>query len=154
MSSIASWAGSGFAVITAGLCWLLLRHLNHLPSGTHPWLHRLVIIGMYCAGVAFVFTAAGQWVLHLIQGVLGMAGASTAPGSGLGWALVTLAALVLAAAVAVALIWTPNAQYAYVALAAPLILALAPAGFAHHIFDVTAAPAQQLVAGIATWAGG
>ena len=153
MSSIASWP-TGFAVITAGLCWLLLRHLNHLPSGTHPWLHRLVIIGMYCAGVAFVFTAAWQWVLRLIQGVLGMAGASTAPGSGLGWALVTLAALVLSHTVAVALIWTPNAQYAYVALAAPLILALAPAGFAHRIFDVTAAPAQQLVAAIATSAGG
>ncbi len=154
MSSAASWAGSGFAVITAGLCWLLLRHLNHLPSNTHPWLHRLVIVGMYCAGVAFVFTAAGQWILSHAQGILGLVGASTAPGSGLGWALVTLAALALAAAVAVALIWTPNAQYAYVALAAPLVLALAPAGFAHHIFDVTAAPAQQLVAGIATWAGG
>jgi hypothetical protein len=154
VTAIASWAGSGVAVITAGVCWLLLRHLNHLPSGTHPWLHRLAIIGMYCAGVAFVFTAAGQWILSHIRGILGLVGASTSPGSGLGWALITLAALVLAAAVAVALIWTPNAQYAYVALAAPLVLALAPAGFAHHIFDVTAAPAQQLVTSIATWAGG
>ena len=154
MSGIASWVGSGFAVITAGVCWLLLRHLNHLPSNTHPWLHRLVIIGMYCAGVAAVFTAGGQWLLHTCQQAIGLAGASTAPGSGLGWALVTLGALALAATVFVALVWTPSAQYAYVALAAPLILALAPAGFAHHIFDVTAAPAQQLVAGIATWAGG
>jgi hypothetical protein len=154
VSGIASWVGSGFAVITAGLCWLLLRHLNHLPSGTHPWLHRLVIVGMYCAGVAFVFTAAGQWILARARDILGLVGASTAPGSGLGWALVTLAALVLAAAVAVALIWVPSAQYAYVALAAPLVLALAPGGFAHHIFDATAAPAQQLVASIAIWAGG
>lgn len=154
MSGIASWAGPGFAVITAGLCWLLLRHLNHLPPNTHPWLHRLVIAGMYCAGVAAVFTAGGQWLLNLCRGALGVAGASTAPGSGLGWALVTLGALALAATVFVALVWTPSAQYAYVALAAPLVLALAPAGFAHHIFDVTAAPAQQLVAGIATWAGG
>jgi len=154
MSGIASWVGSGVAAITAGVCWLILRHLNHLPSNTHPWLHRAVIIGMYCAGVAFVLTAAGQWILARIQGALGLVGASTAPGSGLGWVLVTLAALVLAADVAVALIWTPSAQYAYVALAAPLVLALAPAGFAHHIFAATAAPAQSLVAHLATWAGG
>jgi hypothetical protein len=154
VSGIASWVGSGFAVITAGLCWLLLRHLNHLPSGTHPWLHRLVIVGMYCAGVAFVFTAAGQWIISHALSASGLVGVSTAPGSGLGWALVTIGALALAATVAVALIWTPSAQYAYVALATPLVLALAPAGFAHHIFDVTAAPAQQLVTSIATWAGG
>ena len=154
MTAIASWAGSGVAVITAGLCWLLLRHLNHLPAGTHPWLHRLVIIGMYCAGVAFVLTAAGQWILNLARSALGLVGASTAPHSGLGWALITLAALFLAAAVFVALVWTPSAQYAYVALATPLVLALAPAGFAHQIYVVTSAPAQQLVAAIATRAGG
>ena len=154
MSGIASWVGSGVAVIVAGLCWLLLRHLNHLPSGTHPWLHRLAIVGMYCAGVAFVFTGAGQWILSVCRHALGFVGASTAPGSGLGWALVTLAALTLAAAVFVALVWVPNAQYAYVALAAPLVLALAPGGFAHHLFDVTAAPAQSLVTQVATWAGG
>jgi hypothetical protein len=154
VSGIASWTGSGVAVITAGVCWLLLRHLGHLPSNTHPWLHRAAIIGMYCAGAVFVVTAAGQWLLSLAQRALGLVGASTAPGSGLGWALVTLGALALAAAVFVALVWAPNAQYAYVALATPLVLALAPGGFAHHIYDVTAVPAQQLVAQIATWAGG
>ena len=81
-----------------------------------------------------------------------MAGASTAPGSGLGWALVTLAALVLAATVAMALIWTPNARYAFVALAAPLILALAPAG--SHTTSSMSPPARRSAGGsIATWAG-
>jgi hypothetical protein len=154
MNGIASWVGSGFAIVTAGVCWLLLRHLSHLSSGTHPWLYRLAIVGMYCAGVAFVFTAAGQWVIAHIESAFGMVGASTAPGSGLGWALVTLGALAIILTVIVALIWTPNGQYAYVALAAPLILALAPGGIAHHIFVVTAAPAQQVVGSIATWAGG
>jgi hypothetical protein len=153
VSGIASWAGSGIAVITAGVCWLLLRHLGHLPSGTHPWLHRAAIIGMYCAGAVFTVTAAGQWLLGLCRRLTGLVG-STSPGSGLGWALVTLGALALAAAVFVALVWTPNAQYAYVALAAPLILALAPAGAAHQIYLETAAPAQSLVMQIATWAGG
>lgn len=154
MGAVASWVGSGVALITAGLCWLLLRHLTHLPAGTHPWLYRLAIIGMYCAGAAFVVTAAGQWMIREIQSAFGLVGASTEPGSGLGWALVTLAAFAIAAAVFVALIWTPNPSYAYVALVTPLVLALAPAGFAHHIYEVTAAPAQQLVTGIATWAGG
>jgi hypothetical protein len=153
VSGIASWAGSGIAVITAGVCWLLLRHLNHLPSGTHPWLHRAVIIGMYCAGAVFVITPGGQWILRTCQAAVGLIG-STAPGSGLGWALATLGALALAAAVFVALVWAPNGQYAYVALVTPLALALAPAGFAHHIYDITAVPAQQLVAQIAAWAGG
>ena len=153
MTAIASWAGSGVAVITAGVCWLLLRHLGHLPSGTHPWLHRAAIIGMYCAGAVFVITAGGQWILRTCQQAIGLVG-STAPGSGLGWALATLGALALAAAVFVALVWAPNAQYAYVALVTPLALALAPAGFAHHIYDVTAIPAQQLVMQVATWAGG
>ena len=154
VSAIASWVGSGVVVITAGLCWLLLRHLSHLPSGTHPWLYRAVIIGMYCAGAVFTLTAAGQWILSVARHALGLVGASTAPGSGLGWALVTLGALALAAAVAVALIWTPNGSYAYVALATPLVLALAPGGFAHQIYVVTAAPAQTLVTSLATWAGG
>jgi len=154
VSGIAGWAGSGIVVITAGVCWLLLRHLNHLPSGTHPWLHRAAIIGMYCAGAVFVITPAGQWILSLARRALGVVGASTAPHSGLGWALVTLGALALAAAVFVALVWVPNASYAYVALATPLVLALAPGGFAHQIYVVTAAPAQQLVVAVATWAGG
>jgi hypothetical protein len=154
MSGIASWVGSGVAVITAGLCWLLLRHLSHLPSNTHPWLHRAAIIGMYSAGAVAVLTAGGQWLIARILSAFGLVGLSTAPGTGLGWALITLGAIAIAAAVLVALIWTPSAEYAYVALAAPLVLALAPAGFAHHMFEVTAAPAQTFVTQVATWAGG
>lgn len=154
MSAIASWAGTGVAVITAGLCWLLLKHLNHLPSGAHPWLHRLAIIGMYSAGIVFSVTAFGQWILARIRSAFGLVGASTVPGSGLGWALVTLGAIGLAAAVVVALVWVPNEKYAYIALVTPLVLALAPAGFAHQIYTATAAPAQTLVTNVATWAGG
>lgn len=154
MSSIASWAGSGIALIAAGVCWLLLRHLHHLPSNTHPWLHRLAIIGMYCAGIVFTVTAAGQWIIGKCQQALGFVGASTAPHSGLGWALVTLGALALILAVAVALIWVPNERYAYIALVTGLVLALAPAGFAHQVYAASAAPANQLVSSVATWAGG
>ncbi len=153
MSGIGAWLGTGAALITAGLCWLLIRHLHHLPPMTHPWLHRALIIGMYCAGAVAVVTAAGQWVLRLIQRALGLIG-GTSPGSGAGWALITIAALALAAAVFTALVWAPDISAAWVALATPLVLALAPAGFAHHLYAVTAAPAQQLVSQLATWAGG
>jgi hypothetical protein len=154
MSSIASWAGSGAALITIGVAWLLLRHLNHLPSGMHPWLHRLVIIAMYAAGLVLTVTAAGQWALSTIRGLIGMVG-STTPGSGAGWALITIGALALALTVLVALIWTPGPQYAYVALATPLVLALAPAGSAgHRIYDATAGMATHLVTQLAAKAGG
>lgn len=153
MSGVGAWLGGGAALITAGLCWLLMRHLAHLPKMTHPWLHRALIVGMYCAGAVAVVTVAGQWVIHLIQRLGGFAG-GTAPGSGIGWALVTIGALALAAAVFVALVWVPEVSVAWVALVTPLVLAIAPGGFAHHLFDITAAPAQQLVGQIATWAGG
>jgi hypothetical protein len=154
VSGIASWAGSGIAVITAGVCWLLLRYLHHLPSNTHPWLHRLAIVGMYCAGIVFTVTAAGQWILGKCRQALGLVGASTAPHSGLGWALVTLGAVALIIAVAVALIWVPNERYAWIALMTGLVLALAPAGFPHEVYAASSAPAQHLVSSIATWAGG
>lgn len=153
MSGVGAWLGSGAALITAGLCWLLMRHLQHLPKMTHPWLHRALIAGMYCAGAVAAVTTAGQWVLHLIQRLGGFAG-GTAPGSGVGWALVTIAALALAAAVTVALVWVPDVSAAWVAAVTPLMLALAPAGFAHHLFVITAGPAQTLVSQLATWAGG
>lgn len=153
MGGIGAWLGGGAALIVVALCWLLMRHLHHLPAMTHPWLHRLLIICMYCAGLAAVITVAGQWLLHLIQRIGGLVG-GTAPGSGIGWALITAGALALAAAVAVALIWMPDVSAAWVALATPLMLALAPGGFAHHLYELTAMPAEALVSHLATWAGG
>jgi hypothetical protein len=154
VSAIASWVGSGIALVTAGVCWLLLRHLHHLPSNTHPWLHRLAIVGMYCAGIVFTVTAAGQWILGECRRALGLVGASTAPHSGLGWVLVTTGALALIAALLVALIWVPNERYAWIALGAGLVLALTSGGIVHQVYAASAAPALSLTSSIATWAGG
>ena len=153
MNSADGWFGSGGALIVMGLCWLAMKHMHHLPDKTHPFLRRGILAAMYCAGAALAVTAAGEFIIRLGRDAEGFAG-GTRPGSGLAWALVTTGALLLAAAVAVALIWVPDLAFAYVAAVTPLVLALAPGGFAHDIYTATAAPAQQAVFAIAAWAGG
>ncbi len=148
------WLGSGEALIVIGLCWLLMRHGSHLPSAAHPWLHRLIILGMYAAGTVLVATTVGQWVLHEILRLAGVTNVSTAPGSGVGWAMVTIGGIALIAALAVSLVWAPSLALAYVAVMAPLVLALAPGGIAHQVYAMTSAPAASAVSQVATWAGG
>lgn len=153
MSGIGGWLGGGAALIVAGLCWLLMRHGHHLPAMTHPWQHRLVIVLMYCAGAALLVTTVGAWVLRGLSALGGLVG-GTSPGSGIGWALVTIGALFLFAGVVVALIWIPDPGVAYIAAITPLVLALAPGGWAHSIYVVTTAPAQGLVTQLGHLAGG
>lgn len=153
MSGIGQWLGDGAALIVAFCCWLLLRYVQHLPQMSHPWIHRAAIAVMYCAGVVLTVTTVGTWVIGTLQRAGGLIG-GTSPGSGIGWALVTIGALSILGAVIVALVWRPDPLVAYAALAAPLILALAPGGIAHQVYAFTAAPASSLVSQIATWAGG
>jgi len=153
MSSLGGWLGGGAAVIVIGLCFILMRFGHHLPQVSHPWQHRLVIVLMYAAGAVLVVTALGSWVLNTLSGLGGWLG-GTAPGSGIGWAMVTLGALFLFATVVVALVWVPDTSVAYLAAATPLALALAPGGIAHQIYTFTTYPAQQLVLHIGHWAGG
>ena len=153
MSTIGGWLGGGAALIVAGLCFLLMRFGHHLHPMTHPWQHRAVIVGMYCAGAALLVTTVGGWLLRTLDSLGGFIG-GTSPGSGIGWALVTIGALFLFAGVVVALIWIPDPGVAYVAAATPLVLALAPGGFVHGIYAFTTAPAQQLVTQIAHQVGG
>ena len=153
MSGIGGWLGTGASVIVIGLCWILMKYGHNLPAFSHPWQHRLVIVLMYCAGAALVVTTVGAWVLHALNRVAGFAG-GTAPESGWVWALVTVGALSLFAAVVVALIWVPDIGVAYIAVATPLVLALTAGGIAHQIYTATAYPAQSAVSQIGTWAGG
>lgn len=153
MSTIGGWLGSGAALIVIGLVFLLMKFGHHLPSASHPWLHRLVIVGAFCAGAVLVLTTVGSWLLHLLESIGGFAG-GTAPGTGIGWALVTYGALALFAGIVVALVWEPDPSIAYLAMVTPLMLALAPGGFAHEVYTFTSAPAQALVTQVAHWAGG
>ena len=153
MSGIGGWLGTGAAVVVIGLCLLLMRFGHRLPSVSHPWQHRAVIVLMYAAGAALLVTTGGSWVLHTLGSLGGWIG-GTAPGSGIGWALVTIGALFLLASVVADLIWQPNATAAYRAAVTPLALALATGGVAAQIYAFTAYPAQQLVLQIGHWAGG
>jgi hypothetical protein len=153
MSGIGYWLGGGEALIVIGLCWLLMKYGHHLPGAAHPWLHRLVILGMYAAGLVLSVTTIGLWVLGKMRWLGGLTG-GTDPGHGLAWALVVVGGIALIFALVVALVWSPNLGVAYIALLAPLLLALAPGGFPHQVYAVTAAPAQSAVAQVATWAGG
>jgi hypothetical protein len=154
MGGIGYWLGGGEALIAAGLGWLVLRHYSNLPSGTHPWIHRGVILLMYAAGTVLAVSTVGLWAVRTIRRFSGMVAGGTGPGGGIGWALVTIGGLALIAGLIVALIWAPNPAYAYVALAAPLVLALAVGGIVREFYVVTSAPAHQLVSQVAVWAGG
>jgi hypothetical protein len=154
VSGIGGWLGTGAALIVIGLCFLLMRFGHHLPQVSHPWQHRLVIVLMYAAGAVLIYTTVGAWALHTLESLGGFAG-GTAPGSGIGWSLVTIGALFMFVTVVVALVWVPDTSVAYMAMATPLMLALAPpGGVANQIYAFTAGPAQQLVAQVAHWAGG
>jgi len=153
MGGTGYWLGGGEALIAAGLGWLVLRHCSNLPAGTHPWIHRGVILLMYAAGTVLAVSAVGLWAVRTVQHFSGLAG-GTGPGGGIGWALVTIGGLSLIAGLAVAVIWAPNPAYAYVALAAPLVLALAAGGVVRGFYVATSAPAQSLVSQVAVWAGG
>lgn len=154
MGGVGYWLGGGEALIAVGLGWLVLRHYSNLPSGTHPWIHRGVILLMYAAGTVLAVSTIGLWAVRTIRRFSGMVAGGTGPGGGIGWALVTVGGLALIAGLVVALIWAPNPAYAYVALAAPLVLALAAGGIVHQVYAATSAPAQQLVSQVAAWAGG
>ncbi len=154
MGGIGYWLGGGEALIAAGLGWLVLRHYSRLPARTHPWIHRGVILLMYAAGTVLAVSTVGLWAERTVERLGGMAVGGTGPGGGIGWALVTVGGLALIAALLVALIWAPDPAYAYVALAAPLVLALAAGGAASQFYAVTSAPAHQLVSQVAVWAGG
>lgn len=153
MGGIGYWLGGGEALITVGVCWLVMKHYGNLPAGTHPWIHRAVILAMYAAGTVLAVSTIGLWAVRTIQHFSGLAG-GTGPGGGIGWALVTVGGLALIAGLVVAVVWAPNPAYAYVALAAPLVLALAGGGIVRGFYAATSAPAQQLVAQVAVWAGG
>ena len=151
MSAIGGWIGSGAGVVVIGVCVIISLFMHHLPALTHPWLKRLLIVLMYSGGAALAVTTIGGYALTALHWVGGLLGGTS---SGLGWAVVVIVAIFLAATVAVGLIWAPDWITAVLAAVLPLILALVPGGFLGQVYTATAFPAQQLTESIAHGLGG
>lgn len=148
MSSFAEWAGSGAGIVIVVACWVVMRHLRHMPSWSHPWLHRTVILGMYVGGCTIMLTRIGSFIIDAEQFALGFAGGSQ---SGLGHTIIVAAGLILAASVIIGLIFDPGLETAWTALALPAVLAIS-GGHLHALLTVVPGPAiaQQ----VSSWLGG
>jgi hypothetical protein len=150
--NIAQWLGSGAAIVVIGICWLIHKHMDKLPQLTHPWIHRLLIALMFCAGATLVVTAAGSYVLNGLGWLGGLVGGFAYPG--LGWAVLVCAAAYLLLAVVAHLVWSPDWKVAWKASALPVVLALCTGGVLHTIFVTTVSPAQSVTEIFAHWLGG
>lgn len=151
MTSISGWAGNAVGIIVVGLCFVAARFVNHLPSATHPWVHRFLIVAMYAGATAVLITPVGQFFIHLATMAAGWFGGF---GTGLGKAAIIIAGFFLLASVIVALIKVPSAAAATTAALLVFVLALEPGGFLHQFYVTTAVPGQQFAAQMAAWMGG
>ena len=151
MTVIGGWIGTGAGLIIIGACLIAALFVSYLPSWSHPWLHRALIVGMYAGATALIATTIGQFALNLAVRVAGWFGGF---GSGLGKAAIVLASLFLLLTVLIALVKVPSAGAATLAVALAFMLALVPGGFLHQVYADTAAPGQQLAAQFASWLGG
>jgi hypothetical protein len=151
MTSIGSWIGTGAGVILIGACFIAAMFSSHLPSWSHPWVHRALIIGVYFGATAVLLTAGGQLLLSWAGTVAGWFGGF---GSGLGHAAIVLAGFFLLASVLVAVIKVPALSGMSLALLLAFVLALVPGGFLHQFYAATSVPGQQYADAFSSWLGG
>jgi len=151
VTAISGWAGTGAGLILIGACLIAVLFVRHLPKWSHPWVHRALIVGMYCGATALLVTTLGRYAIDAALTVAGWFGGL---GSGLGTVGIVLAALFLLLTVVIAVISVPSAGAATLAVALAFLLALVPGGFLHQFYVVTSLPGRQLAQGVASWLGG
>lgn len=151
MSVLSGWAGTGAGLIAIGVCVIVAGIITHLPSWSHPWVHRFLIAAMYAGATAVLVTPAGQFARNLALTVAGWFGGF---GSGLGKVAVVLGGFFLLASVLIALIKVPSAGAASLAVILAFLLSLEPGGFLRQFYAVTSVPGQHFAASIASWLGG
>lgn len=148
MNGIGGIAGSGAGLIIVGVCYVILHHLRHMPGRLHPWLYRLVIVGMFCGGCAIAVTALGAWIIGAERWAISLVGGTE---MGTGHAVIVIGATFLLATVVVLLVFLPDATGAWMALALPFVLALTSG----HLHDVlTMFPAAEFAQQVSAWVGG
>lgn len=151
MSIISGWVGTGAGLIVIGACMIAVLFVHHLPKWSHPWVHRALIIGMYCGATAVLVTTVGQYAITAADTAAGWFGGF---GTGLGKVAIVLAGFFLLASLIIALVKVPSAGAATLAVALAFLLALVPGGFLHQFYEVTAVPGQQIAGTVASWLGG
>jgi hypothetical protein len=149
MGVLAAVATSAVPLIVAGAVMFFLGRYRDLPGASHPWICRLLIALMFCAGAALVVSPIGSWLVTLLHAVAGWI-----PGAaGLQHIAVTLGALSLLLTAAWGM-WHADDKVVTLALFLPLVLSLPAGGFLHEVYTATTAPAQQTAAAFSAWLGG
>lgn len=149
MNVLAGIAGSGAGIVTIAVAWLIDRHQYRVPL-VSAWLARLAAILMFAGGSAVAVTPLGQWIVTMADGAAQVLGGL---GSGLPFAVLTVAALFLAVGVTTDLIWAPGSGLITAAVL-PLILGLTQGGLLHGMYEALAIPAGQYAAAISALIGG
>jgi hypothetical protein len=152
VTAAASWGVSWSAVAVIGVAAVFLHRMNthgqHVPGWAHPWLSRLLILGMFVGGCAVALTALGNYVLDAEQWVTGLAGGN---GSAAAHDVAVVAGVFLLLTVVIGMIWVPAPEVAWFALALPFVAALS-GGHLHGVLTVL--PVVQWCQEIAHWIGG
>jgi hypothetical protein len=151
MNVIASIAAGAIALVAVAVAVLVMRHTDKAPAKAHPWVKRFAIVLMWAAGA--VFAAAGlEGAAQDVTGrVTAWIGGPYAP---IIHVAIVIGALLIAVGTLVALIWAPDDQAAFTALAVPLVCGLVTGGVLHEIYAASVAPGTQLVAALNTWLAG
>lgn len=154
MSILAAVASAATAIVVMVGCVILVGHLTHLPSFSHPWVLRFLIILAYGGGALLTFTGVGSTWASLVNWVAGNIPGGGGLQSGIPHVVLTLGSFVLILGLVVAIWKAPSAPTVMVAALTPAVLMLTSYGFIHQFWLATSAPAQQLAAGFASWLGG
>ena len=152
MSTLAGLIGSGAGVVVIALAVLLTMHvLGHVPGFARSWAERGIIVLMFAGGSAIAVTTLGTWSHWLIIHAAGIFGGLNA---GIPRTVLIVTAMVLIFAVAMSLVFAPNAATGVVAAALPLILGLVAGGIIHQIYLQTVVPAQAFASHLSALIGG
>ncbi len=145
MSWLTNLIGSGAGLIVIAFGMVVLKYMGHLPSATHPWIHRGIIVLMFAGGAALAVTAIGGYVDGAIRWIAGLAGGVD---YGIPHVAIVVALLFLIAGTIVGIIFAPDAGTAMVAILLPILLALPAGGIIHSLYLAVDAPAIHLASSL------
>jgi hypothetical protein len=153
--SAAAWIGSAFGIVVIAASAVLLyfagRHSARIPGSVHPWVHRLLILGMYTGGCTVALTALGVYVIGAELRVVGFAAGLLGGTPGAVYVFSVIAGLVAVAVVIFGAVLEPGPGIAWWALALPFVCALS-GGHLHGMLTVF--PVTDWSSTVASWIGG